>query len=318
MFPHIRRKEPAGSKLRLDSSLGKGILAELQTHFDDEVNDLKEQGYSDQEARRIAAKSLGSLPLVVNELNEVHNSSNWLETLLAALPHALVALIFALHQYSNTAWLMIVVLCTVGISIYGWQHNKPNWLYSWLGYALMPLVVVGVFLLYQAFQPETLLPSWLAWILMLVYFPILIWLFVHVLVQVLRRDWLLGSLMTLPIPVIAGWFMTVSWRRPENMEEQSLLTSLEPWIAVSFLTLAGIVVLFTRMQHRFLRVGLLLASGITCLVLLTLSSGGQIGLANLVVLGLMVLSLLGPALLEQKIGRNEIQSWDCLLEHDHR
>ncbi len=301
----------------MDAPARRDVLNEMRGHIQEEVADLMEQGYTEEEAVRIASESFGTLDNLVQELNEVHNHSNWVQTLIAALPHLIFALLFALHLWSNMAWLVIILICTVGVTIYGWHHNKPTWLFTWLGYALIPLLIVGIFLLEQASKADTMIPSWLAWPLMIVYFPVILWFFLHIMIQVLRRDWLLGSLMALPVPPIVGWLMTAPWKSELLGAGTPALQSLEPWVALSFLTLAGIVALFTRLKQRPLKVGVLLLSGLTFLFIITFSTGGSVGIMTLVIVGFMaVLLLILPALLEQRLARAEVEPWHGPLESD--
>ncbi len=303
------------ANLKLDSSSEKEILCELYTHFEDRVEELKEAGFSEEEATKAAAQHFGPLKAVASELNEVHSSINWAQTIAAALPHLLFALLFALHQWSNVSWLSVILISIVVVAIYGWRHNKPTWFFTWLGYALVPLLVIGVFLLEQALNLNNLNSSWWVWLIVIVYFPLILWLFIHILLQVLRRDWLLGSLMVLPVPAIVGWFLTAQQEKGLLGESRHPLYDLTPWIVLSFLTLAGIVILFTRLRQRPLKTGVLLAAGLAILILIAFSSGGSIGFPNLVVLALVTLFLLlGPALLERKIAHQEAEAWDYLLE----
>jgi hypothetical protein len=314
-----RYLEGMRARLRLESASKREVLCELRAHFEDRADELEEAGLPREEAVRVAAESFGSLGTVVDELNQVHNSSNWPQTVVAALPHLLFCLLFALHQWSNGVWLAAIVVSTVGVAIYGWQHNKPTWFFTWLGYALMPLLVVGFFLMEEAFGSGNFLSKWWVWPLMVVYFPVILWLFVHILLQVLKRDWLLGSLMALPVPAMVGWFMTADWREALLGSDKQSVHSLEPWIALSFLTLAGIVVLFTRLRQRSLRAGVLLISGLAILVFMTCSNGGNIDLLHLVVLGsVMLFILLGPALLEHRVLEQEAKYSDILLGRNLR
>ncbi|MBL7120201.1 MAG: hypothetical protein ISS53_05905 [Dehalococcoidia bacterium] len=308
------------TKLRLDSSSKRETLCELHAHFEDQVEELKEAGFSEEEAASIAARSFGPLKEVADELNEVHSSSNWAETLVAALPHFLFAVLFALHQWSNIGWLLIILICTVGVAIYGWQHNKPTWFFTWLGYALIPLLVVGFFLLEHALSMKSLGSGWWVWLLLAVYFPVILWLLIHIIIRVLRRDWLMGSLMALPIPPIVGWFMTAQWKEELLGGGKDTVHSLEPWIALSFLTLAGIVVLFSKLKQRPFKVGALLVCGLGVVILIACSSGGNFGLLNMVVMiSIIVFLLLGPALLEHKVVDQDVESLDHLLEDNlHR
>lgn len=305
------------ANLKLDSSSEKEILYELYTHFEDRVEELEEAGFSEEEATKAAAQYFGPLKAVASELNEVHSSINWAQTITAALPHLLFALLFALHQWSNVSWLSVILISIVGVAIYGWRHNKPVWFFPWLGYALVPLWVVGFILLSQALNLNGLAHSWLIWLAVIVYFPIILWLFISILVQTLRRDWLLGSLMALPLPAIVGWFLTAQQDKGLLGESRHPLYDLTPWIVLSFLTLAGIVILFTRLRQRPLKTMVLLAAGLVILILIACSSGGTLGFPNLVVLALITLFLLlGPALLEHRIAHQEAEAWDYLSERD--
>jgi hypothetical protein len=305
------------ANLKLDSSSEKEILCELYTHFEDRVEELEEAGFSEEEATKAAAQYFGPLKAVASELNEVHSSINWAQTITAALPHLLFALLFALHQWSNVSWLSVILISIVGVAIYGWRHNKPVWFFPWLGYALVPLWVVGFILLGQALNLNSLARSWWIWLAVIVYFPIILWLFISILVQTLRRDWLLGSLMALPLPAIVGWFLTAQQDKGLLGESRHPLYDLTPWIVLSFLTLAAIVILFTRLRQRHLKTGVLLAAGLAILILIACSSGGSIGFPNLAVIALITLFiLLGPALLEHRIAHQEAEAWDYLSERD--
>lgn len=305
------------ANLKLDSSSEKEILCELYTHFEDRVEELKEAGFSEEEATKAAAQYFGPFKAVASELNEVHSSINWAQTITAALPHLLFALLFALHQWSNVSWLSVILISIVGVAIYGWRHNKPVWFFPWLGYALVPLWVVGFILLGQALNLNSLARSWWIWLAVIVYFPIILWLFISILVQTLRRDWLLGSLMALPLPAIVGWFLTAQQDKGLLGESRHPLYDLTPWIVLSFLTLAAIVILFTRLRQRHLKTGVLLAAGLAILILIACSSGGSIGFPNLAVIALITLFiLLGPALLEHRIAHQEAKAWDYLLERN--
>jgi hypothetical protein len=309
-----------GAKLKLDSSSEKEILWELYTHFEDRVEELEETGVSEEEATKLAAECFGSPQTVAGALNEAHSSNNWAQAIVAALPHLLVALLFALRQWHNIFWLVAILGSIVVAVVYGWRRNKPDWFFSWLGYAILPLLMVGFILLILLGQALSLLSTnlpygWWVWLAALVYFPIMWWLLIPLAVQTIRRDWLLGSVMVLPLPAIAGWFLAV--RQEEGVSgggNQPFLHGLEPWIALSFFTLAGIVILFVRLRQRPLKTGVLLIAGLAILSLLACSSAG-LNFSNFVVLILVALFLLlGPALLGNRLERREAETWDHLLQ----
>ena len=313
------RRGRAGARLRLDSASGKETLAELQAHLEDQVEELEGEGFSQEEAATIAAECFGDVKAVADGLNEAHNSSNWPQAVAAALPHVLFSMLFALHQWSNVGWLLVILLCTAGVTIYGWQHNKPTWLFTWLGYTLIPLLVVGSFLVEYGLSLNSFGSSWWVWLLCGIYFPVILWLFVHIVIQVLKRDWLLGSLMMLPLPAVVGWLMTTQWKEQLLGGGGKGVHGLEPWIALSFLTLGGIVVLFIKLKQRHLKVATLLVSGVAVVVVVTCSSG-SFGLLNLIIPTLLILFLLlGPALVEHKLVDQDVESLDCFVESNlHR
>ncbi|HJX70273.1 MAG TPA: permease prefix domain 1-containing protein [Dehalococcoidia bacterium] len=305
------------TNLKLDPSLEKEVLRELYTHLEEEIAELKETGLSDEEAAKATIKHFGLPKAVAGGLNQVHNSSNWSQAIVAALPHLLLALLFALHQWHNVAWLVAILISIIGVVIYGWQHNKPAWFFTWLGYALVPLLVIGfilAILLGQALSlipTNNLTPSWWVWLAALVYFPFILWLLIPIALQTIRRDWLFGSLMALPIPAIAGWFLAV--QHEGNLPEYNqYLYKLAPWIALSFAILAAIVILFVQLGQRSLKAGVLLTAGL--IILIACSTAGNIDFSNLALLALVTLILLlGPALLGHKMEQRENKTRDYLL-----
>jgi len=309
-----RRSRDGKARLRLGPSSKQEALLEFRCHFEDRVEELRQEGLSPEDAASMAAESFGDMATVADQLNEAHSGSDWPQTVVAALPHVLFSLLFALHLWSNLVWLAVILICTFGVTAYGWQHNKPTWFFTWLGYTLMPLLVVGSFLVKYGLGLGSLASSWWVWLLCALYFPVILWLFIHIVVQVLKRDWLLGSLMALPLPAVAGWLMTTQWQDQLVGHVGNGVHGLEPWIALSFLTLGGMVVLFIRFRRRQLKVGALLASGLAVVLMIACSSGG-FGLGGLLLLCLLVvLLLIGPALMEHRLVDQDDESLDCYIQ----
>lgn len=304
------------SNLKLDPSSEKEVLHELYTHFEERIKELKEAGLSEEAAAKAAAEHFGSAKAVAMELNQVHSRSNWSQAIVAALPYLLFSLLFALHQWHNIFWLLAILISIIGVVVYGWQHNKPAWFFTWLGYALIPLLVVALILVILLGQALSFLPandldhSWWVWLAALVYFPFVLWLLIPIAIQTLRRDWLFISLMALPIPAIAGWFLAVQ-QKGSLLEYSQHLYKLEPWIALSFAALAGMVILFVLFVQRSLKTGVLLATGLATLV--ACSTAGNIDIPNLALLTLVTMTLLlGPALLGHKMEQRENKAQDYL------
>jgi hypothetical protein len=131
------------------------------------------------------------------------------------------------------------------------------------------------------------------------YIPLALWLVGSIALQTIRRDWLYSALMSLPVPIISGWFLAV------EQEGKFLGLSIEhihqfaPWIGLSFLALAITAVAFIRLRQRWIRVNVLLISGLLTLIMVACYADGRLAfsLLSLVMVGL----LLGPALVERGI-----------------
>jgi hypothetical protein len=297
-------------QLKLDPSSEKEILSELYTHFEDRVEELQESGLTEEEAIRRASREFGPSKKVAEELHEVHSISNWPQAVMAALPHVLFGLLFAFRQWTNAFWLSIIIMSVFGAVAYGWKHNKPTWFFTWLGYALAPLLVVGLVLLDQALGAGVLSNSWWLWATVIAYFSIVAAICTIILAHTWRRDWLLGSLSVLPFLAVIGWVLTNRWNGGLTQDGGGLLRGLEPWVALSFLALAGIVIIFTRLKKRWLRVGVLLVAGLVILTIMASASGESVNLANMVVLAIIALAIiLGPALVDRRMGPRESDRW---------
>lgn len=314
-----KRQYETRSRLRLDPSSEGEILRELHTHFEDRVEELENSGTSREEATRIAGKEFGPVNKVATELSEVHSTSNWPQALMAALPHVVFSLLFASHQWSNIVWLVVILVSVFGVVIYGWQHGRPTWFFTWLGYALMPLLVVGLVVLDQALvQGVSGNSAWL-WASVVLYFSVVGALYFIIMLQILRRDWLLGSLTILPFLAVMGWFLAGQWREELLQDREYLLSGLEPWIAMSFLTLAGMVVLFARLRKRWLKVGVLLIGSLALLIIMASAAGGAIGPPQIFVLALLATVVLaGPALLDRRSNHQQAENWEDFLSGHSR
>lgn len=306
-------------QLRLDSSSEKEILSELYTHFEDRVEGLRESGLTEEEATHIASREFGPSNKVAEELYEVHSTSDWPQAVMAALPHVLFGLLFAFRQWTNAFWLSIIIISVFGAVAYGWRHNKPTWFFTWLGYALAPFLVIGLVLLDKALGVAELSHSWWLWAAVVFYFSIVAAICGIILVHTWRRDWLLGSLSVLPFLAVIGWFITDRWNSG-LMQGSGLLHGLEPWMALSFLALAGMVIIFTRLKKRWLRVGALLVAALVVLTMMAFASGRNVNLANLAVLAIIALVIiLGPALVDRRLGLRQEDVWvDSWERHSHK
>ncbi len=251
----------------------------------------------------------------------MYTRGNWAKAIVAATPHLLFALLFVVHQWNNIACLLITFASIIGVVAYGWRRNKPVWFFPWLGYALIPLLIVGFILatlIIEALSSNNLAFSWF-WLAALAYLPIALWLLISITTQTVRREWLLAPLMALPIPAVTGWFLVMQGQG-SLLRFGEQYHNLDSWIALCLLALAGVVILFIRLPQRSLKASVLLSAGLATLSIVAISSQGSLGILSLATLVLATPALLlGPALLERWIGHGEqkAEAWwgYCWFEH---
>ncbi|MFC1904076.1 permease prefix domain 1-containing protein [Chloroflexota bacterium] len=280
--------------LRISPSEEREIFNELKTHVEDRLQELKEAGLSEEEATETCLGLLGSAKMIARQIYEAHSQGTWRQALLASMPHLLFGTLFALNWWHHIGWLSVIVTLILGTVVYGWWHGKPAWVFSWLGYSLLPVAVVGLLLIY--------LPKGLSWVAVAIYIPLTLWWLYYIIDQTVRRDWLFGSSMLLPIPIIAGWFLAIEPQNQFSEYSMQRVHDFAPWIALSFLALALTIATFIRLRQRWLRAALLTISGLLILTLIAFYTDGRLGLPAFALLVLATGGLfLIPALLERRI-----------------
>jgi hypothetical protein len=285
--------EDVRENLRLDRASEREIISELQTHIEDRLAEMQEAGLSEEEAAKTCVSLLGSAKLVARRIYEAHSQGTWRQALFASLPHILFGLLFALNWCGIIVQLVMfgLVLATI---VYGWQHGKPAWLFPWLSYALVPVVAAGLTLLY--------LPQVWAWLAILIYIPLALWLLCFVTVETIRRDWLFSSLMLLPVPVIASWLITLEIEGQLPRFNLERLYEFAPWLGLTFLALGISVAFFVRLRQRWLKVAVLIVSGLLTLTLIGCFAADRLGLPVFLSIILVAFGLfLIPALLDRRI-----------------
>ena len=282
--------------LKLDRSSEREVIQELETHIEDEFRELRESGLSEEEAAKTCLTLLGSAKSVARQICEAHSQGSWTQALLAAMPHMLFGLLFALSWWRGVGWLLGMLILVLAMAVYGWWRGKPAWLFPWLGYSLLPVVAAGLLLLY--------LPHGWSWVAIVIYLPLALWLLYSIAVKTIQKDWLFTSLMLLPVPAVIGWFMAVE---PVNQLPEHWLQRMEqfaPWIGLTFLALGLTVATFIRLRKRWLRISVLVASGLLSLMIVAYYTEGRLSLpALLVLVVVMLLLLLSPALVERTLRR---------------
>ena len=137
------------ANLRLTPSSEREIVDELEGHIQDRLEELEQNGLSEDEAVNTCERLLGSAKLVARQIYEAHSQGTWRQTLLASMPHLFFALLFALNWWQSIGWLAVALALILSTAIYGWWHSKPTWLFPWLGYSLLPFLdCLGTLLLW--------------------------------------------------------------------------------------------------------------------------------------------------------------------------
>jgi hypothetical protein len=283
--------------LRLDRSTEQEVIQELEAHIEDELQELKAAGLSEEEAAETCLTLMGSAKTLARQIYESHCQGSWTQALFTAMPHLLFGLLFALSWWQGVVGILTALVVLLGVIVYGWWRGKPSWLFSWLGYSLLPVVLAGLLLLY--------LPTGWGWIAILIYIPTSLWLVCAFTLKKIKRDWLYSSLMLLPLPIIIGWFLAVEPvdRTPAYWLQR--LQDFAPWIGLTFLSLGVAVTTFIRLRKRWLRISVLVVSGLITLTMIAYYADGKLSVpAFLALIVVMLILLLSPALVERTLKHN--------------
>ena len=283
--------------LRMDPTFETEVIRELETHVEDSCQELEKAGLTEDEALEKCLRRLGPAKIVARQMYEAHNQGTWRQALLAATPHLLFAIIFALKWWMGINILPIMFAVILGVGFYGWCHGKPYWLFPWLSYSLFPIVAVGVSLLY--------LPAGWAWVTLALYIPLVLWLLSFITIKFMRRDWSYSVLMLLPTSAFIGWFLAAGQKTSFPGLKINFMYDFAPWTGLTFMVLAVSVALFIRLPQRWLRITALVTSGMI-ISTVTILVSTQLGLASFIGLFVLILSfLLVPAFVEHKLRKNQ-------------
>lgn len=290
----IQYLESIKNGARLENADEAGVMSELEAHIEDKIQDLTESGLSEEKAIETCLGEMGGTRLVARQIYEAYSQGSWKLAILTSMPHLLFGLLFVLNWWHYPGWLSIVLILVLATTIYGWWHGKPTWVFSWLGYTLLPVLAMGILFLY--------LPKVWSFLALLIYFPMALWWLFRIIVQTNKRDWIFSSLMLLPLPVIIGWYLTVSPSGRFTEYSMQRIYYFAPWIGLSFMALALTIVAFIRLRQRWLRIGLLAASGLLTLTLIVYYTVGRLN--TLTFFGLILVMwgvLVVPPLLERRL-----------------
>lgn len=232
------------NSVRLDSRTRSAIGREIDAHLRDHAEQLKSRGYGDDEASRRAIESFGNPCEVARDLLMVHAQGSWRDAFLTSLPHLLVALLLTAY-YAQSLVCLVAVVGAAGWGIsQAVARRAPPWSFSWMGYCLVPVILV-IFILLGATQWWTLLG--------MAYIPCAILVVVYVVRQTASRDSLYVSLMLSPWAVITAWFAaahTLSDLRGAHLSSAAMFLHSRELIG-SFVALAVASFVFARLRPRW-------------------------------------------------------------------
>ncbi len=300
---------------KLDPTAESEIVRELQTHFEDEIGELCQAGYSTAEAEDVATKRFGAPEALGRQIYEVYSKGTWSQALLAAVPHFLLAFTFGLHLWRNNFWLSAIALIVVSVTLYAWRRGKPSWFYSWLGYSLLTLFVI-VFLVLLAVGhglSRFMLGSGMQWVVMAAYVPVALCLLGYAIVCIVRRDWLLASFMLLPFPAIVAWFFALQQGPGLAAYSKGGLPGSEHGVAFTFLALGGAAGTFIRLRQRLLKTTVLAVGTLLILAMVWRFAQSNLNpVISLFVSFCFIIVLLSPWLLQSRVVHDggEIEAWD--------
>ena len=256
------------SNLHLDPGTERRVMGELETYFQDKIEDLRTEGLTEADAARQAISSFGTPRKVARLLYEAHSRGSWLEALLAAQPALLGAALFATHLWSQGLALICAFALLLFVTLLGWLKGKPNWLYPWIGFAFAP-VLAAVFLsrnfvyqsIYGIVVGSGVSAEHVTLLLFLGLYGVAFWIVLAVVSRILKRDWLLVSYMLLPLPLLGIWITAIDG---VGQDLFPLGTQVHQWdrnMVLALLLLSLSAALFMRLRQRLVRVAILLVIG---------------------------------------------------------
>jgi hypothetical protein len=302
--------------LHLDPGTERRVITELRTHFQEKMSDLQDQGLPEEEATREALESFGEARSIARMMYEAYSKGSWIEALISCQPHLIVAALFATHVWRSPVLLSAAFAGIVVIALLGWRKGAHNWLYSWIGYAVLPLLILS----YVSMEPVartisflmqgrgTPAPLWLLAALAVLY-AVTLWLISSTAVTVARQDWILLSLMLLPLPVLGIWIISVTQSAGFLLDAlRSLEVRFSKWdtaMAYFFVVLGATTAVFVRVRQRALKVAAVIAVGMVGGAAAAGSIWGELGLFKLIAISVCLLLFLTiPLLLQALLGRD--------------
>jgi hypothetical protein len=292
--------------LHLDPGTESRVIGELETYFQDKIEELQTEGLSETDAAHQAINSFGTPVTVARLFYEAHSRGSWLEALLAAQPALLGAALFATHLWSEPPVLSAAFSLLLVVTLIGWLRHRPNWLYPWVGYAFAPVLAV-VFLsrnfvfrsLYNLVIGSGMPARHAALLLFLGLYGVAFWIVLAVVSRILKRDWLLVSYVLVPLPLLGIWIAAI------DGVGQVLFTAglrVHQWdrsMVLALLLLSLCAALFLRLRSRLAKTATLLSVGMASTMIAGWSMLGADDFFNLLLISAVpVVTVMLPAVLQ--------------------
>jgi hypothetical protein len=303
------------SRLHLDPRTEGRILKELRSYFDEQLAELQESGMCARDCAEEAIRCSGRPQSLGRLFHEVYSQGSWTDALLAVQPHLLVAALFLTHLWTSPLALLASFAGVLCVALSAWARGRPNWAYPWIGYSLTPFIATVFYSMdfFYGCARDLLLGSRLSlqhmqMLFFLGLYALFIGLMAFSVVRVVKRDWLLASYMLFPLPVLGVWIAEIARIGVRFNSADPAAYAWDRVMTAAFVLLGLCAALFVRIRLRLLRILLLAGTclGVTILVGRVLLETSNVLTLRLLV-GLPLLTLLAPALLEQILGHGEPQ-----------
>ena len=300
-------------KLKLDPGTNREIALELQGHLEEEIQDLVEEGLTYGEALSRAMNELGQPELIARGMNSVHRRGSWRDIRLAALPHLLLAALFALHLWTRYFLLATLLIVVTFVTLRGWKSKRPQWAYTWLGYSIAAPALSWLMALFALaygawtyFTTGTLPFGFPILLLIVAYIPFSLWIMSRVVVKVIRQDWLLASLTALPFPFLTSWMLFLNWQGGLWSGNSADIRASDTDRALVFLALAVTTGVFLKVGQRLVKIGLLTLSSAIMVTFTIVAIPLSFGILSMILILLAsVAFLFSPAILQSRLNRRE-------------
>ncbi|MBI2831355.1 MAG: hypothetical protein HYX79_03765 [Chloroflexi bacterium] len=326
--PEIRNYlEDVRLHLRLDQATEGQVIAELHTYFQEKVAELRQKGLPESAATRAAIDSFGRAREVARQMYEAYGKGSWLDAALVSLPHLIVAVLFASHLWNHLLLAPLAFIAIVCVTLFGWWHSTSNWLYSWIGFSLFPLVIGG-FIAYPAFQSaislllegrEVSVTQLLALLVVSALLLFFLWVIFKTIIRMVRRDWILASLMLMSLPVLASWLVNIQEQGGLFQLVRNPQPSMHQWdasMATALAVLGATAATFIRVRQRVLKVTAVVTIGsIVATVVASNLLGRDDPFYPPALFLFMLIFLVTPALVEARIGHGKSSEIDVFSHY---